>query len=180
MSRDTVSWWHQGTEKGKEVFPEEVIVEADRRGREEQVRSDGMYFRTSEEFWDVLNCVWKWTRQVDVAGKQAEGSSRRLEMLCWSLRLYHNAKLMVFSCPEFWVKGPAEVLLWGRGGGWNKGDLSFRAALLWSVLVKFSLSKELKKSYFCCTHEGMHGLKTGATDHMELLEGCDRKKMRKQ
>lgn len=57
MSRDMVSWWHQGTEKGKEVFPEEVIVEADRRGREEQVRSDGMYFRTSEEFWDVLNCV---------------------------------------------------------------------------------------------------------------------------
>lgn len=129
-----------------------------------------MHFRTS--FWDVLSCIWKWTGQVDMAGKQAEGSSRRPEMLCWSLRLYHSAKLMVFSCPEFWEKDPAEVLLWGRGGGWDKGDLSFRAVLLWSVLVKFSLSKGLKQRYFCWMNEGMHGLKTGATDHMELLEGC--------
>lgn len=53
------------------------------------------------------------------------------------------------------------------GQEWSK----VQSSSVWSVLVKFS-SKGLKKRYFYWMNEGMHGLKTGATGHMELLEGC--------
>lgn len=108
-----------------------------RQTREEGIRKG----RVSPKWWDallnlwgVLGCLELCLKKMHRTGRHGwktgrGGSSRRPEMLCWSLRLYHSTKLMVSSCLEFWEKGPAEVLLWGRGGGWDKSDLRFRAAL---------------------------------------------------